>query len=277
MDCCASFPGKNLLSPRPGDYLRLALGLFTGERVRVEVEAAAARERDVSPYLDFDRSLRILDLANGRLQPQYLLLRNGGHCVIGIDLANAPVRGATSRAYGLARSLYNLHVPDRRRREPGHWLVCGDVSRLPFHSAAFDLVTSMSAFEHFLDVPGVVAEVCRVLRPGGLAWVRIHPFTCLTGGHNLSFGEVPVTHMPLGIEPWDHLRQRRHAWHVPLNEWRIDQYRSTFAQHFKILKSYCAAREGQALLTAQVAAELADYSDDELTCCTYAIVARKTS
>jgi ubiquinone/menaquinone biosynthesis C-methylase UbiE len=40
--------------------------------------------------------------------------------------------------------------------------------KLPFPDASFDLVTCRTAPHHFADVPAFVAEVTRVLRPGGV-------------------------------------------------------------------------------------------------------------
>jgi ubiquinone/menaquinone biosynthesis C-methylase UbiE len=146
---------------------------------------------------------------------------------------------------------------------------------LPIPSNYFNLVTSIAAFEHFLNVPAVVAEVRRVLQPGGVAYIRIHPFACPSGGHNVKLMEIPLHHIPNGIVPWDHLRQRKLSFHVPLNEWRIQQYVDEFAKHFEIVKQYCAMREGEHLLTPEIEAELVAYSRDELTCGAYVIVARK--
>ncbi len=84
-----------------------------------------------------------------------------------------------------------------------------------------------------------------------------------------------MRHLPAGVDAWDHLRQRRLTSHVPLNEWRIDQYLAEFSKHFEILKHYCAMREGEEFLTSAIEAELAAYRRDELTCGAYVIVARK--
>jgi len=263
------------MSPRAIDYLTTAFGLLDGSMVQSEIKAAAERERDLATIIDTSRPVRILDLANGRLRPQYQLLQAAGHKVYGIDLANYPAQDLIGQAYILARWLFHWHIPNGRKALPAGGLICGDVGRLPFCDSLFDLITSMSAFEHFQDVPSAVAEMHRVLRTSGLAWVRIHPFTSLSGGHNLSFTEIPITKLPHGVEPWDHLRKRKIPFSVPLNEWRIDQYISAFSNYFEILKHYCAVREGQYLLTTEIKEELANYSPDELTCCTYAILARK--
>jgi SAM-dependent methyltransferase len=263
------------------DYAVATWQLWTGFRTRSEEGIARARARDLAPYLDLDRAsgdVRILELANGRLRPQYLLLRAAGHRVVGIDLANRPNGGVEWHAYRVARWLYARHLR-RGGAGAGGPLVCGDVGALPFRASAFDLVTSVAAFEHFLDVPAVLRELHRVMRPGALAWIGIHPMTCPSGAHNLSATEIPLRRVPAGVEPWDHLRARRLPITVPLNEWRIDRYVEEFGRRLEVLRHYCAMREGEALLTPALEAELAarGYTRDELTCGAYVIVARKAS
>ena len=264
------------MSPQILDYPRYAWQLLHGQRSWMERTISEQRQRDVAACLDVERPLRVLDLANGRLRPQYALLKAMGHDVYGIDLVNRPLSSWKDRAYSVARRLYtwNLGIPGASGMDGT--LACGNVGALPYPDASFDLATSVAAFEHFLDVPAVVAELRRVLRPGGVVWVAVHLFTCPSGGHNLSFTEYPLRTLPKGVEPWDHLRRRRLPFTVPLNEWRQDQYLDEFARHFEIVKSYCATREGEDLLTPEIAEDLADYSRDELTCNSLVIVARKT-
>lgn len=263
------------MSPRIIDYLTTARDLLEGSRVNYEINVADDRETDINPYIDTNSPIKILDLANGRLRPQYQLLLAKGYQVVGIDLVNSPHAALIDYAYQVARLVYKWHIPYQALHPSGSGLIGGDVTNLPFGNNTFDLVTSNAAFEHFLDVIAVVSELHRVLRSGGIAWIRVHVFTCLSGGHNLSFTEKPITKLPHGVEPWDHLRKRKIPFSVPLNEWRIGQYISAFSNYFEILKHYCAVREGQYLLTTEIKEELANYSPDELTCCTYAILARK--
>ena len=257
------------------EYFAFGRQLFNGFRAQHERNVDQQRRSDIQPYLDQSRSLRVLDLANGRLRPQYTLLKAAGHQAIGIDLVNRPAQNWTDQAYRVARRIFTWKLGVNSKSAVQPTLVCGDVDSLPFPSNSFDLITSIAAFEHFLRVSHVVADMARVLRPGGLAWVGIHPFTAISGGHNVTLTEIPLRHMPPGIDAWDHLRQRKLPFHVPLNEWRIAQYMATFAQHFEILKSYCASREGEDLLTPELEAELSVYSRDELTCLGYIILARK--
>lgn len=273
---------------------RFLLDLVGGRRAAHERQLAAWRKRDLAGEVDFSRPLSVLDLANGRLRPQYMLLKRAGHRVVGVDLVNRPGRDATAIAYRVARWLYARGLdhgarderadrpvlPSTSMRGPGgvpagDTLVCGNATALPFHDATFDLATSVAAFEHFLDVPAVVDELHRVVRPRGLVWVCVHLFASPSGGHNVTLTEVPLRSLPPGVDAWDHLRQRRLPFHVPLNEWRRDQFVAAFARRFDIVKHYCAIREGEGWLTPAIRAELAAFGEDELTCGAYVIVARK--
>jgi 2-polyprenyl-6-hydroxyphenyl methylase/3-demethylubiquinone-9 3-methyltransferase len=49
----------------------------------------------------------------------------------------------------------------------GMTVVCGDVTRLPLADGTADVVAAGEILEHVTDLPGTVAELCRVLRPGG--------------------------------------------------------------------------------------------------------------
>jgi SAM-dependent methyltransferase len=263
------------MSPQITDYPRYAWQLLAGSRSNGERDMAERRRNDIAAYLDMSLPLRVLDVANGRLRPQYTILKSEGHRVYGIDLINRSEFGRTDLAYRVARRLYTWRLGLSSEVAAGRTLVCGDVSILPFPKAFFDLATSVAAFEHFLDVPAVVAELHRVLRPGGVVWVCIHLFTSPTGGHNVSFTEYPLRRVPAGLDAWDHLRERRLPFTVPLNEWRRDQYIEAFSRHFEICVHYCAVREGAALLTPEVEAALSGYSRDELTCASLIIMARK--
>ena len=51
---------------------------------------------------------------------------------------------------------------------------CARAERLPFVSGSFDVVVARVSLV-YTDIPASVAEVRRVLRPGGIAWMVFHP------------------------------------------------------------------------------------------------------
>jgi GT2 family glycosyltransferase/glycosyltransferase involved in cell wall biosynthesis/SAM-dependent methyltransferase len=77
--------------------------------------------------------------------------------------------------------------------------VVADAHRLPFDHDLFDLVVAMNAFEHYRDPATVVAQIGRVLRPGGMVFVHTaflqpvheaphHYFNCTRHGLEQWFG-----------------------------------------------------------------------------------------
>ncbi|MGH2538071.1 MAG: class I SAM-dependent methyltransferase, partial [Candidatus Promineifilaceae bacterium] len=95
---------------------------------------------------------RLLDVATGAGHTALALAPQVGHAV-GVDLSPAMLR----QAAGLAaeRGLSNLD-----------WALA-EAGALPFAAGSFDLLTCRIAAHHFPDVAAFLAEVGRLLRPGG--------------------------------------------------------------------------------------------------------------
>jgi ubiquinone/menaquinone biosynthesis C-methylase UbiE len=80
-------------------------------------------------------------------------------------------------------------------------LLAMNAEQLDFADSSFDLVFSISTFEHVDDVAKVLAEITRVLKPGGTALVSFEPiWTCSYGHHLHHFG--PVSKL---MPDWAHL------------------------------------------------------------------------
>lgn len=80
--------------------------------------------------------------------------------------------------------------------------VQADALRLPFPEAIFDVVVAGEVLEHLVDVEGAVAEVCRVLAPGGtviidtIADTTRARWSLVTIGERLPGGPPPRCHDP---------------------------------------------------------------------------------
>jgi SAM-dependent methyltransferase len=80
-------------------------------------------------------------------------------------------------------------------------LVRGDAEALPFGADSFDAIVTMSTFEHIQRVDRALAEMHRVVRPGGAVLVTFEPlWTCSYGHHLHHFGDVSRL-----VPPWAHL------------------------------------------------------------------------
>ncbi len=139
-----------------------------------------------------------------------------------------------------------------------------DGKHFPMRDQSVDLAVSHEVFEHIADVEAVLADLARVLRPGGRIYIYIHSFTSLSGGHHIAW-KHPDARPSKVVAPWDHLRERRHV-HIPswLNGLREHEYRAMFEETFEIDEWRPVAEEGRELLTPEIRSELAQYSEREL-------------
>jgi SAM-dependent methyltransferase len=133
-----------------------------------------------------------------------------------LDLGASPHGYALERALQLGAREYvgiGLDVSEpvevRARRGVGR-LLRMDAARLAFADASFDLVVSLSTFEHVADVPGVLAEIRRALKPGGSALITFEPvWTCSYGHHLHHFGPVSALMPDWAHLLWDKEQMRR--------------------------------------------------------------------
>lgn len=130
--------------------------------------------RELVRELAVGRGDRVLDLACG----------TGDFAVI------AAGRGAEVVGLDFARRMLELAL---RRGVPGAAWVQGDALRLPFRDGSFDVALSGFALRNFAAIPPVLAELARVLRPGGrLGLLEVDEPTnrLVRAGHRLYFRRV---------------------------------------------------------------------------------------
>lgn len=94
-------------------------------------------------------------------------------CGTGHLLERLAASGPATRLVGcdysagmLAHAAFRLATPPAPGR-PTARLVCGDAGRLPLANGSVDAVVSTEAFHWFPDQPAALAEIRRVLVPGG--------------------------------------------------------------------------------------------------------------
>lgn len=92
---------------------------------------------------------------------------------------------ARASAFGMSAALdYDpAALGEGRRRDPALRAVAGDLMRLPFADASFDLVWNSSTLEHLPDRDGALREMVRITKPGGGVFIG-----------------VPYAYGPLGVQ-----------------------------------------------------------------------------
>lgn len=135
---------------------------------------------------------------------------------------------------------------------------------LPVADGTLDAVVSHEVLEHVADLSSAFANLRRALKPDGIAYLYVHHFTSLSGGHHIAW-KHPNTSPSRKVAPWDHLRARRHV-QIPswLNQVRAAEYRRLLEAEFEIIEWHWLPKEGEALLDQEIRAELAEYSEQEL-------------
>jgi SAM-dependent methyltransferase len=98
---------------------------------------------------------------------------------LALDLgtAGAAVRAALARLGSVERIVAASALPTAGRAS---WLVAADEEALPFRDATFDLVVSALALQFINDLPGVLVQIRRTLKPDGLF------VAALAGGETLT-------------------------------------------------------------------------------------------
>ncbi|CAK0758411.1 Malonyl-(acyl-carrier protein) O-methyltransferase [Gammaproteobacteria bacterium] len=132
-------------------------------RIRRAFERAANRY-DQDAILQREVGQRLLERLDAiRLAPSLILDLGAG-----TGLASPGLRHRYPETRQIALDFAPTMLHRARQDNPGLWLVGGDMEGLPLRSGCADLIFSNLALQWINDIPGALAEMARVLRPGGL-------------------------------------------------------------------------------------------------------------
>jgi SAM-dependent methyltransferase len=163
--------------------------------------------------------LRVLDLGCGEGRHALSFWLEAPVTVVGLDRGEADLRTAAARAGEFAESApEGAHVG----------FVRADGLRLPFADGSFDRVVCSEVLEHVPDYGAMLAEIRRVLRPGGICvvsvprwfpewvcWRLSRAYHEVEGGHIRIFRARPLRNTVEGHGMRCFARHHAHALHVP--------------------------------------------------------------
>jgi 2-polyprenyl-6-hydroxyphenyl methylase/3-demethylubiquinone-9 3-methyltransferase len=124
-------------------------------------------------------------------------------CGGGLATAGLAQRGA--KAVGLDLSHASLRVAHRHTRghvQPEPVFACGRAEALPFADASFDIVWCTDVLEHLANVPTAMAQIVRILKPGGLLLYDTINRTFLSRLLVIWFWEYLAGLAPRGTHDW---------------------------------------------------------------------------
>jgi SAM-dependent methyltransferase len=136
----------------------------------------------IEPFAKFDEShgLPVLEIGVG-LGADHQRFAEAGSLLHGVDLTERAVEHTSRRlrCFGLESRL-----------------MIADAENLPFPAESFAIVYSWGVFHHSPDTQKAIDEVCRVLRPGGVARIMVYHFWSLVGAM------LWVRYGLLRLQPW---------------------------------------------------------------------------
>ena len=94
-------------------------------------------------------------------------------CGIGQTLMCVPLPPGAI-ACGVDTDAASLQFGSRLSSQPVHF-ICARGEQLPFADRAFDVVIARVSLP-YMDIPRVLWEIARIVKPGGHVWFALHPF-----------------------------------------------------------------------------------------------------
>jgi SAM-dependent methyltransferase len=275
--------------------LRESLSLYRSHSLNIEghvrsrIEDAKRVEVSVRQLCGIElQDLDILEVGPGQflMQMTYFSVHNR---IVGID-RDVVVRGFKPLAYAsmfvsngyhrtiktLGRKLLGI---DRKyasqlasqlnlHRLPKLNVHAMDVCKMSLASKSFDFVYCRSVLHCLRDPIAALDEIVRVLRPGGVAYISIQPYTSQDG----CLDPRVFTDRWKEVACWPHLRPHLRDTIDPpnvfLNRLRLDQWRELFTSRMESTKFIVTPGRQSALEEAtklQSQGELLEYSIEELT------------
>lgn len=168
------------------DYMRGLACSWASRRDEIELrlERYSRRVRDeLSAYRPIEAGDRLLEVGSGAAGAIFFF---GLDDAVGID--------PLAEEY---RLLFPWHARARTLRARGE--------ALPFETASFDIVISDNVIDHAEDPPRIVAEIARVLKPGGILYFTVNVHHPLYHLASRLYGACKAIGIPFEVTPFaDH-------------------------------------------------------------------------
>ncbi|WP_052397356.1 methyltransferase domain-containing protein [Streptomyces sp. NRRL F-5123] len=203
----------------------LHIGLWAEPREDDTLPRAADRMTDlVADHLMLSRGQHLLDVGSGTGAPALRIARRHGVEVTGVSVSAVETDRATAlaRAEGLA---------ERVRFERA------DALALPYGAGSFDAACAVESMSHIRDRAGALAQIRRVLRPGGRLVVAdgmLLPPQGPRPREARALDAGPAMHLPPTLEGWR--TELRESGLTPLEAVDLsDHWRHSAAQMLRLM------------------------------------------
>ena len=168
----------------------------SGDEIKEHIRTQYRRHRD--------NLSRLSDLGLYVARPGHRLLEvghdDGGYSIFAYERLGMEVTGIAN-AYSGVSSLRPLAAYVKERVRSQAQFVFGDITtKTGFEEASFDVIYSYTVLEHLIDLPTALAEMCRLLKPGGIMIHLYNPWWAVNGGHTPGILDCPWGHLRIDLE-----------------------------------------------------------------------------
>jgi len=133
---------------------------YDDENFKFSVDLFERRFRDGGFDLEWFKGKTCLDAGCGGGRYSIAMAKLGAAAVTGIDLSEVGIADAKRRAADLGAGHVKFDV--------------GSVTALPYADSSFDCVISSGVLMHTTNPVGVMSELARVLKPGGMLYMLVY-------------------------------------------------------------------------------------------------------
>lgn len=233
--------------------------------------------------------LQSLEVGHGQMPMAAAYMAAKGNEVHGIDLDVLPngltdvigyfelirtngfsraIKTAARELTGINRALRREFVRQMGLRQwPQLWLRQAAATALPYGNESFDFVFSFHVFEHIDDPETALAEIVRVLRPGGGLFLMFPHYAHANALHDIR----AITGAAGAPQPWAHLIPDLRATVQQgafVNTLRLDDWRELCLRHCPNARfdvtTLVSPSIRDSLTALRTANYLQEFSDDEL-------------
>lgn len=153
-------------------------------------------EQEMAASLELGPGMRCLDLGCGVGGPARTIAAHSRAWVVGLNANATQLRALARRS---------------RRGDARVSGVGGTFARLPFATASFDAAYAFEALCHAVDLPAALAEVARVVRPGGSFaasdWCLTPAFDPGDERHRALVRAIETSYGVARLQPWEEWRR----------------------------------------------------------------------
>jgi ubiquinone/menaquinone biosynthesis C-methylase UbiE len=141
------------------------VGVAAKAYIGMGMEGAIARWYEKTSVKDIDEFRRLAARIAGTLPAGGAILEVApGPGFLSVELAR---RGFSVTGLDISRTFVGLARANAEKAGVAARFELGNASAMPFADASFDFLVSRAAFKNFCDPEGALAEMRRVLKPGG--------------------------------------------------------------------------------------------------------------